>query len=149
MDVSRIFGLAILSLLYIMLPNEAAIDLNSYKCPLEDHPQYKNDTVVHNITRTRICLNGRKKLGCCVPRQYCNFSTAHIDLTLYGPPGYRTTCKHVCCPQKYILAIPLPANSTKVTAKPTVTSSSSSSTSSQDVDSSSADPYDNFVEDDD
>ncbi|XP_075989212.1 uncharacterized protein LOC142985121 isoform X2 [Anticarsia gemmatalis] len=53
------------------------------------------------------CMNGRGLSGCCVERAFCDYSTPNIDLTLYGPPGYRSSCegKYVCCPLQHVLPL--------------------------------------------
>ncbi|XP_026725644.1 uncharacterized protein LOC113492365 isoform X2 [Trichoplusia ni] len=79
------------------------------ECPLVDVGNSTDSVTVHNITRSASCKTGGGLLGCCVERMYCEFNTSNIDLTLYGPPGFRTSCswKEVCCPARYLQPIPL------------------------------------------
>ncbi|XP_049883559.1 uncharacterized protein LOC126379019 [Pectinophora gossypiella] len=46
------------------------------------------------------CITAKGVPGTCVTRQYCDYSTSAIDLTLYAPRGYVKPCKteDVCCP---------------------------------------------------
>ncbi|XP_022818882.1 uncharacterized protein LOC111351279 [Spodoptera litura] len=101
----------ILSVTLVLVSNANVPVRSDAECPLEDNPKTIDGKVVHNVTRTTACVNGRRMAGCCVTRGSCNFSTDHIDLTLYGPPGFRMICHDVCCPMKYILPITI-SNST-------------------------------------
>ncbi|CAH0698561.1 unnamed protein product [Spodoptera exigua] len=108
------FGVIVLifSATLVVVSNQQVPKSADGECPLQDNPSTINGKVVHNITRATSCVNGRRMAGCCVARGSCNFTTAHVDLTLYGPPGFRMFCHDVCCPLKYILPISLPSNST-------------------------------------
>ncbi|KAJ8705516.1 hypothetical protein PYW08_012562 [Mythimna loreyi] len=113
MDAIRYIGLTCLTLSVILLSNLMASQSTDapptdFSCPLMDFPKTLNGTLVHNITRTLKCVNGRDMAGCCITRFFCDFNTSHIDLSLRGRPGFRMPCSDVCCPQNYILPIPLP-----------------------------------------
>ncbi|XP_035453774.2 uncharacterized protein LOC118278596 [Spodoptera frugiperda] len=103
--------LLILSITVVVVSSATIPERSDVECPLEDNPKTVDGEVVHNITRAASCVNGRRMAGCCVARNSCNFSTDVIDLTLYGPPGFRMICHHVCCPIQYILPITI-SNST-------------------------------------